>query len=192
MEKVIVLIHGVESNAGGMEKVKQHFYDDPNFPKDERLVKVFNYNHFPAIYSALPWYSTIRDTYSDYTFTYLENISLKYPDADIEVLAHSFGTYLLLKALKGRDFSINKAVLLGSVLPVDLDFSDIGIKYIKNYVAELDMVQYFATWFTSHFGMSGVDGFNSDHVENVNPPGLWTHLSYSESENIDYIKREFE
>lgn len=194
-DEVIILIHGVESSAEGMRKVKESFYDDSRFPPDKKYIDIFNYGYFPAIFSALPPLQGLRSVYYHYFKTYLEKIFYKYGQGtEINILAHSFGTYLTLKALEeASDIAINKIVMVGSVIETDYNFNQIDdkVQKVHNYTGELDFVQYFATLFTTHMGMSGRDGFESDFVKDIDPPGLWRHLSYSEPENIEYLKKEF-
>ncbi len=82
----------------------------------------------------------------------------------ISVIAHSFGTYCIIKCLEEEQFAIHNLILCGSVVPARYDFAKITRSVsgqIVNDVGFKDawpIVARFASW---GYGASGTFGFGS-------------------------------
>ena len=109
------------------------------------------------------------------TLPLIRKLNKKYPDAEINILAHSFGTYISYEAIRqaGKDkkapIRINKLILVGGIVSSHENFKDtIGeglIKEVYNYCSYDDRV----VRFNPLFGHCGYIGFlpigRRDHVE---------------------------
>lgn len=197
-ERVIVLAHGVRSTAKGMINVRNGIYEDEDFSYPETAVSMFNYRYFPAVISGMPfitYFRNIRDTFADYFADYLKLKGEEYGSCCIDVIAHSFGSFLLCKALRNHPgVRVRKVILLGSV--VDIDFNWPGfvdgrnVEEVYNFVGERDWVQWFSGMALTGMGTSGINGFKltiPGRVENIYPDPAWDHLSYSKPDNVQKI-----
>ena len=109
------------------------------------------------------------------------------------IFAHSFGTYLVIEALRklvamGVDLPLTTVVLAGSVLPNDVDVSFLTQRRIRlvNDCADGDYVLWLSEAIIPDLGMAGktgIYGFESEFL--VNRFKLGGHSSYFDGD--DYM-----
>lgn len=202
-DTIVTLVHGVMSHATGMEKLRDFLYKDNEFfPYPEVRVRVFNYRNFPAYISGMPFkrFRNIRDTYADYLGTYLKEQQCQYPNANLDVVAHSFGSWMLQQVLLlYPSVSLDRIVLLGSVMDVDFPwgrYCDCNrVADVYNFVGENDWVQFISSLPVVGMGASGRNGFKVQQpgrVENIYPDPAWSHLSYAEPKNLLKVKKKLQ
>ena len=97
-------------------------------------------------------------------------IRKEYPDTVPSIIAHSFGTYIIAKALEAFDgIKFDQVILCGSIIPQDFDwqalFGSGQVKRILNEGAKKDIVVQAAPYFIRDAGASGVYGF--DQADNT-------------------------
>ena len=98
VREIYLLIHGVESRALGMEALRGAMYDDDYFPFGSCRVKLHKYGRFPV---CLAVFKSFQDAYSDLLFYHILTLAGKYPNLQkINFIAHSWGTYLLERAME--------------------------------------------------------------------------------------------
>ena len=109
MGKVILLIHGVESNCSGMISLREQIYNNIAFKSCK--VKIHNYGRLPVIFSIN---DRVKRVYTDYLKEHILRIQYKY-QLPIDIIAHSFGTYLLCNALICDELKVNNIIRLEKI-----------------------------------------------------------------------------
>ena len=165
IDDIIIAVHGIRTlpRYNWMRIFEIHWKYDKRFKG--WLFKNASYGYLRAFLVAIPF---IRK-YRVWKFKgFLKKIRKKYPDAKINILAHSFGTYIAYEAIRqAKDIKINKLILVASIISAHEDFKDtIGkglIEKVYNYCSYDDRVVRF-----NPFGHSGYWGFL--------PPGKREHI----------------
>lgn len=120
------------------------------------------------------------------------------------IIAHSYGTLILAKALAlanslGLKLSFNKIILTGSIIPTNYewttylheDTSSVKIKKVFNICGDSDIWPVVASRFVSDAGHSGTFFFNQDdkHIINIRLPNV-CHTNMLNKENFfdNYLK----
>ncbi|MDP5147564.1 hypothetical protein ORI98_14065 [Shewanella sp. ULN5] len=166
-KKVILSVHGIRTLGHWQNKLESAISKH----EDDFVVENFKYNYFSAIQLLLPKYReiVIRKLTAE-----LERLSEQYPDAQLTVFAHSFGTYAVVKALESLpiscDLNIKKLFLVSSVMKSDYCFNNLSRRYfIKNIFNECgynDNVLILSHYACVDMGMAGRSGFEGSQVIN--------------------------
>lgn len=109
-----------------------------------------------------------------------------------DVIAHSFGTWLIAHALlEDPTLAIGRLILTGSILPCDFEWNRVSGQHlgVLNHCAEKDRVVRFARFFIADSGPSGVGGFSDDEICQVTTEA-WGHRDYFKSKAN--LQRAFE
>jgi hypothetical protein len=161
--QVVVLIHGIRTHASWAEMVAQRIRT--NIGSHVEIIKYDYYDLFSFLCPILTRRAPIEKISIE-----LEDIQKQYPDARISVIAHSFGTYALMEALKRVDIRLGRVVLCGSVLETSFRKGD--IKNLPPPVAVLnecsgnDILPILAGIFSWGYGAAGTWGIGTAGVRN--------------------------
>lgn len=199
IKRNIVLIHGIETGNRPFRGIKDKLIRDLGEEKDERgecvnWVTTIDYGRLLAIHC---WTPFMKYLLTDYITARLAVCTYKYPRARKIVIAHSYGTSALNKALLRyrEEFRVDGLVFLGSVAKARFPWNNIIEQgYVKNvfcYRALKDWVPWVAQFFG--MGASGRKGFREvgqGKVRNVVRKD-WGHNSYPQGyEDYRHIIRE--
>lgn len=178
--KVVVLIHGIRTRAVWQDVVAHELRKHPNVHvyliKYGRL-DLFRF-WFPFFFRGKPVARVLRE---------LRGIRALHKSADISVLAHSFGTYIITKILKTQpDVELRHLLLCGSV--VDNAFAwDALAKFpsggVLNDVGTKDMLPALAKMSSWGYGATGTFGFGTHKV--VDRYHSLGHSGFFEPEHIN-------
>jgi pimeloyl-ACP methyl ester carboxylesterase len=106
-----------------------------------------------------------------------------------DVIAHSFGTWLIVQALiEEPTLIIGRLVLTGSILPRDFKWERISSQHqgVLNHYAEDDRIVGFARYIIPRSGPSGSKGFFGSEIEQVMEQG-WGHSDFFKpSDHLSY------
>lgn len=167
---VVVLMHGIRTRALWQSEIRHTL-------EQKGLVAIpTNYGKFDVIRFLLPltWIkqSAVRRVMSDINAT-----RSKFPDAQIDIIAHSFGTFITGIFLSQTKHKIGRVALCGSILPSSYDFSSVKGKYsmIVNEVGCSDIWPVLAAKLGFGYGPTGSFGFNRGDVKDR----YHTQLSHS-------------
>jgi hypothetical protein len=117
IQHVLLLIHGIRTHADWFETVTRIFASESSCE-----VVPIRYKYFDLIKFISP---VGRGAPVRLIRKQLQNARAKYARAKISVIAHSFGTYALMHAIRdNRDIEIFRIILCGSVVPETWDFED--------------------------------------------------------------------
>src|SRR6202041_156853 len=107
---VLLLVHGIQTRAGWFEMVHQVM-----FTQVPCEVVPLKYDYFDIVRFLLPIGTRgvpIRKIAEE-----IRGVKVKYPNARLSAIAHSFGTYALIHALDDPAFELSRVILCGSILP---------------------------------------------------------------------------
>lgn len=168
-EHVIVMVHGIK-DVGAWQKTVSGAL---RAPKTE--VVQFRFGLYPAIRFLFPFNLSgpaVRKVVEKF-----RDVKAEYPNAKISVIAHSFGTYVVLKALE-QDLNLRlwKMVFCGSVANDQIrwvrfkDRIGDGVRPTRDFVVNDcgtgDYWPVFGAAFGWHYGMAGATGFSEEMVLN--------------------------
>lgn len=157
----MVLVHGIRTRAIWQAKVRP-ILEDNGF-----LVEPTNYGRFDLFRFLLP-ISYFRRKVQQKLALQIRAVRRMYPDAEMSIIAHSFGTYTLANILQNEiDFPKCRIILLGSIVREDFPFLGLSDRYkgkILNEVGARDPWPVMAESTTTGYGYSGTFGFRTPHT----------------------------
>lgn len=149
----------------------------------------YKYGYFPIFDYLVP---VIRNFEVKILARHLVNLFDLNQDKEFVIFSHSFGTYLIAKALQiciaeGRDIPVRTLVLCGSVLHEKFDWSFLKRKGVRivNDCADSDYVLYLSKLLVLDTGMAGRSGFHGFQDESgINRFFLGGHSSYFQGDSF--------
>lgn len=110
-----------------------------------------------------------------------------------DVIAHSFGTWLIVHALlEDSTMKIGRLILIGSIVPPNFEWGKISGQHfgVLNHVCRQDRVVGFAKYFIAESGPSGIVGFTDPNIERRTSES-WGHSDcFKTKENLSLAFRE--
>jgi hypothetical protein len=178
--EVVLLVHGIRTEAAWQSVVKQTLERRPT-----RIVIPIGYQFFSLVQFLLPGWCEQRHKPIDRLHIEYRTAKSDYPDAEISVIAHSFGTYAIGTLLTTHsDIRLKKLVLSGAVLPQEFPWSNVKRQVgspILNECGNRDIWPVLAQALSWGYGASGVYGFGQVGVLN----------RFHDVGHSDYLKAEF-
>jgi pimeloyl-ACP methyl ester carboxylesterase len=156
---VVILLHGIRTRALWYDIAKRLLSEIDNVE-----VKTIGYGRFDVIRFLLPFTrKSVRKLVLKEIKLIKWKLAKELRPAQISVIAHSFGTYTIIKILEEEDdIDLHTLVLCGSVLPSNYDFGHISRKVshaIINDAGSRDIFPVLARLATVGYGDSGTFGF---------------------------------
>jgi hypothetical protein len=161
MSKLIITVHGIRTFGQWQERLERLItLKDPGIQFEN-----YHYGYFSVISFLVPvfrWFATRRFR------KHLLVLAGKYPDSEISIISHSFGTHLVGRALLGMEPStrprIQNVILAGSVLKSGFPWGTLldtrAVARVINDCGIHDNVLILSQWFVLLTGMAGRLGFN--------------------------------
>lgn len=158
---IVVLLHGMNTNAEWQEAMAESMRNSP-----ELEPTVVGYGNFHPVKFWLPYvYRRGRITK---VLTDLRGIRQRNPNADISIVAHSFGTYIVAKILAThRDVTLHRVLLCGAIVDTDFDWAAVAAQFrgpVINDIGRRDIWPSMAKSWSWGYGNSGVIGFQNSLV----------------------------
>ncbi|UCV28410.1 alpha/beta hydrolase [Ferribacterium limneticum] len=178
--QIVILIHGIRTNAAWQERVAQELSQTSN-------IKVFpvGYGYFDAIRFWFPFY--FRNKPIERVLREIRGIVAANRTAKIAVVAHSFGTYIVSRILAEQpDIIINRLLLCGSIINDEYRW-DLLPKIppsVLNDVGTDDLWPVAAKVSTWGFGSSGTFGFKTYNVQD-----RFHKLGHSDFFSLNHIRQ---
>lgn len=198
MKRIIFAIHGIRS-----PKEKNWIYDfidfakrDPRFEDDIFIPYYYGFVLATASVSPFFKFQKVKQVKNA-----LREITEKYPDCKLNIIAHSYGTELSFWAIKtsGEDglppIKVNNLILIASVvsrynyIPYNDTLRAGKIKAMHCYCSYEDEVVHFL----NPFGRSGYSGFSKDRYDRkcypkpIDDLEIYNH-QVNKEEHSDYFK----
>lgn len=173
IEHVILLVHGIRDIGAWQKKVSSQLLQEGT------TVEQVRYGLYPAIRFLCPL--NLSNGAVNRVLKQLRDLKAQYPKAKVSVIAHSFGTYVTLRALeKGTELRIWKLVFCGSVADDQYQFQGIAHRigegmgegkrptrdFILNDCGTGDALPVIGAAFGFYYGMAGATGFVEGFVTN--------------------------
>lgn len=179
-KQVVILIHGIRTNAAWQDRVEIELSHVPNtdvYPIGYGRLDAVRF-WCPVITRRKPIERVLRE---------IRGIISNNPTANITVVAHSFGTYIISRILASHsDIKINRLLLCGSIIPEDYGWDMIpklpGV--VLNDVGTDDIWPVAAEATSWGFGTSGTFGFKKHCVKD-----RYHKLGHSDFFTIDHIRK---
>jgi|SRR5450830_413787 len=160
-QHIVVLLHGMNTDAEWQEAIADAIRNSTNI---EPLV--VGYGNFHPLKFAVPFF--FRQGRINKVLTDLRGIRLRHPDADISVVAHSFGTYIVAKILAaGGEVKFHRVLLCGAIVDTDFDWSAVSGRFsapVLNDIGRRDIWPSMAKSWSWGYGNSGCIGFQNSLV----------------------------
>ncbi|UCH11900.1 MAG: alpha/beta hydrolase [Candidatus Omnitrophota bacterium] len=195
--RIVFAIHGIRS-----KKIGNWVFDFVNFAKkdsrfENEIFVPYTYGFIPAILSVHPVfkYQSVKRV-----MRVLRKLKSQHPDADLNIVAHSYGTELSFQAIKrsGEDgkspIKVNKLILVSSIVSChrEIPYNDTlrprKIKELHCYCSYEDEVCRY-----NPFGHSGFRGFSRSAYDRTCYPKPFDDLEICNHqvkilEHSDYFK----
>ncbi len=166
-QQIIISVHGIRTLGLWQDKLETIINENMS----NVIFKKYKYNYFSSLQLMLK--GSREKIISDFTIK-LQELIKEHPDSRIIFVAHSFGTYTLIKALEriSNEYTldISRLILISSVLNSNYDWSKIkhrhNIKTINNECGYNDIPLILSNYLISDMGMAGRTGFTGMTVIN--------------------------
>lgn len=154
--QVVILIHGIRDFALWQNSVRNALEEAG------MAVEAINYGRFNLLEFLSP-IAFFRKRAIEKVWRQIRIVRQNNPQADISVIAHSFGTYVVAQLMKENfDIKFHRILFCGSVVPYDFPFEQIQDRFhppIINEVGARDIWPAIAESITSGYGSAGTYGF---------------------------------
>jgi hypothetical protein len=153
---VVLLVHGIRDIARWQTAIASTLRE-AGFE-----VELTNYGRMNLIEFLLP-IPFFRNRAIDAVWTQIRSAAMLHPGADISIVAHSFGTYIVSSILRREfDLSLRRIIFCSSVVHYDFPFEQINRRFdapILNDVGTVDPWPALAESVTAGYGSAGTYGF---------------------------------
>lgn len=169
--KILVLIHGIRTDGAWQRQVQQELHGIPNLQVHDLGYDVVTGIQLASPFRSGPVNKIVRD---------IRRLKVEEPLAQVSVIAHSFGTYIVSRILEDHpDIKFEKIVLSGCLIkrsyPWDRNAQGMRKSEIINDVGVRDIWPLIASCTTWGYGSTGRVGFKSATVTD-------RYFDYSHSE----------
>jgi pimeloyl-ACP methyl ester carboxylesterase len=158
---IVVLLHGMNTNAEWQEAMAEAIRNSSHI---EPLV--VGYGNFNPVKFFIPY--VFRRGRIAKVVTDLRSIRKRNPEADISIVAHSFGTYIVSKVLSAcSDMKFHRILLCGAIVNTDYDWDAVSGQFkdpVINDIGRKDIWPSMAKSWSWDFGDSGCIGFQNSLV----------------------------
>lgn len=162
---VVVMIHGIRTQGQWQSKLKEELNAE-----GVEDVHPLPYRFFDLIsfWTPIPWLFRIFPI--NHVLRELRLVQSNHPTAEIVVVAHSFGTYIISNILKkATDIRVKRLLLCGSIVPDSYRWDKLKFVESGNVVNDIglrDFLPVLAMTSTIGYGATGTLGFKTHLVEN--------------------------
>jgi hypothetical protein len=161
-QEVVILVHGIRDYALWQNEIgnalKRHGFE----------VESTNYGRLNLMEFLAPT-SYFRKKAIAKVENQIRIIKETYPEANISVIAHSFGTYVIARMMRDRfDIKFGRVIFCGSVVEYDFPFEQVRNRFlgrILNDVGTRDIWPAMADSVTIGYGSAGTFGFRRPLVQ---------------------------
>ncbi|WP_421226241.1 hypothetical protein [Aeromonas enteropelogenes] len=166
-ERLFISVHGIRTLGHWQNTLEGTLLNNTS----DVTFKKYRYNYYSALQLLIP---SSRSKIIDDFAKKLTEMVCEYPNSKITLIAHSFGTYIAIKALEAIpvDLSLNieRVVLVSSVLKPNYDWSYVNMKHniesINNECGFNDNILILSHFFSHDMGMAGRVGFTGMNIKN--------------------------
>jgi CheY-like chemotaxis protein len=162
-KKLVITVHGIMSFGKWQNDFKKAY--EEKFPNGYAPVN-YKYHYFPILGFLIP---KARRKEEEEFHNFVSRVTQRYPEATIDIIAHSFGTHLVHKVLTRMDYllqpKVSKVIFCGSVLKdstnIELFIEKLKIDKLLNECGINDWPLIMSNLFAVGLGKGGRSGFKS-------------------------------
>lgn len=161
-QRVVYLLHGIRTNAHWMEPLGLLLQSEGFVVAPDR------YGYF-NVFSFINPFNGKREGKIDRAHKEIKRVFDRYPGAEISIISHSFGTWLLSEVMKRERFDFSRIVLCGSVVKEEFDwgqFKNLDRPRVVNECGVRDVWPILAKVIGNGYGAAGSFGFHGTYVKN--------------------------
>ena len=157
--RLVVSLHGIRTRGAWQKTVNS------DLQKNGFRHELLDYGFFRAVQLAMPWQRTRHVEWFRKEYERLVTDQGTIPS----IIAHSFGTYIVAKALEKYDeLRFDRIILCGSIVRRDYDWDSLltsgRVKALLNEYGRRDVWASLASWLIADAGASGARGFQTHCV----------------------------
>lgn len=154
--KIVISLHGIRTRGTWQKDLS------PIITEEGWIYYPLDYGRF-SIYSYLIPF--VRNRKVEWFRERYNEVTARYPGVTPSIIAHSFGTYILCKAIqKYSSLKFDKIILCGSVAPRDFDWRTVysrnQVTAVKNDGGSNDLPAKLSRFFARGTGDAGFSGFD--------------------------------
>ncbi|MEO7495972.1 MAG: alpha/beta hydrolase [Massilia sp.] len=168
---LVVFLHGMNTNAEWQEALAEPIRNSAHIEP-----VVVGYGNFHPLKFGIPFF--FRQQRIKKVLTDLRGIRKRNPNADISIVAHSFGTYIVSRILAAcSDVKFHRILLCGAIIDTDFDWFSVSAQFnepVVNDIGRRDIWPSMAKSWSWGFGNSGCIGFQNSLVRD-------RHFTYEHS-----------
>ncbi len=161
-QHIVVLIHGIRTHAEWQERLAEKLKNEAGieaFPIGYGYFDVFKF-WFPFFTREEPVVRVLRE---------IRTLRSKNPNADISIVAHSFGTYIISRILSNEtDVEIHRLQLCGSIISLKYRWDQVDSRISGKAVNDAgtqDIWPVMASLLSWGYGASGAFGFKTVSIK---------------------------
>jgi pimeloyl-ACP methyl ester carboxylesterase len=154
--KIVITLHGIRTRGLWQKELA------PLIGEQGWIYWPFDYGWF-SLLSFVP--SVFRTGKIDWFRKRYAEVSSRYPDVIPSIIAHSFGTWIVTKAIERYEhLRFDKVILTGSIAPRNCNWKQVyernQIAAVRNDIGRRDVWARFSRFFAWGTGSAGFHGFN--------------------------------
>jgi hypothetical protein len=158
---LVILVHGIRDIARWQNEVGRAL------EAEGLIVEHTSYGRLNLLAFLVP-IDYFRKKAAARVWTDIQHARMLHPEADVSIIAHSFGTFVVTRILKEQfALQLNRLLLCGSVVRYDFPFEQIQNRFMPplvNDVGTADPWPAMAESLTTGYGSAGTFGFNRPGV----------------------------
>ncbi len=159
---LVILVHGIRDIARWQGEVGRAL------ETEGLIVEHTSYGRWNLVLFLLP-FDFVRRIAMKRVWTDIQHARMLHPQAEVSIIAHSFGTFVVTRILKAEfALQLKRLILCGSIVRYDFPFEQIQNRFVPpliNDVGTADPWPAIAEALTTGYGSAGTFGFNRPGVE---------------------------
>lgn len=161
-ETLVAMVHGIRTHAEWHDQLEKAIKSSSTAE-----VKSVKYGFFDSIRFLMHFYGPkLKHVTEEFRL-----LKRDYPDHEIVIVAHSFGTFLTTKFIENNtDFNVDRVLFCGAVVNENYNFAKLpnfpGQGCVINDVGTQDIYPVLAKSCSLGYGASGTLGFNRQQIKN--------------------------
>lgn len=159
---LVILVHGIRDIARWQNEVGRAL-ESEGF-----IVEHTSYGRLNLFRFLVPFTDRFRAKAVDRVWTDIQHAMDLHKQAEVSIIAHSFGTYVVTRLLRKQfNLKLNRLILCGAVVRYNFEFEQIQDRFVPpllNDVGTADPWPAMAESLTTGYGSAGTFGFNRPGV----------------------------
>jgi hypothetical protein len=186
---LVILVHGIRDIARWQNEVGRAL------EAEGLIVEHTSYGRLNLLAFLVP-IDYFRRKAAARVWTDIQHARMLHPEADVSIIAHSFGTFVVTRILREQfALQLNRLLLCGSVVRYDFPFEQIQNRFtppLVNDVGTADPWPAMAESLTTGYGSAGTFGFNRpgvrDRYHNGKSHGYFLNAGFAKTYWVPFLR----